>query len=195
MPSDELVVLLDQVARGLEVARLAGVVHRDLKPHNLFHHDGSVWKILDFGVSKVLDSEGTLTGDGIVGTPQYMAPEQASGGQVTHLADVYALGAIAYRCLTGRSPYAFLGPRIRDIPLRLTTPPQGPKTIRGDLPEDLDAVVLKMLALKPDERPATTQAVIEALKGHPLFAHITLTRSERSPIAAMVTDLLDELPD
>jgi hypothetical protein len=105
MPSDEIVVLIDQVARGLEVARVAGVVHRDLKPHNLFHHEGTSWKILDFGVSKVMDSEGTLTGDGIVGTPQYMAPEQASGGQVTHLADVYALGAIAYRCLTGRSPF------------------------------------------------------------------------------------------
>src|SRR5439155_5228684 len=105
MPSDELVILLDQVARGLEVARLAGVVHRDLKPHNLFHHDGTTWKILDFGVAKVMDSEGTLTGDAIVGTPQYMAPEQASGGEVTHLADVYALGAIAYRCLTGRSPF------------------------------------------------------------------------------------------
>ncbi|MEO8554068.1 MAG: serine/threonine-protein kinase, partial [Kofleriaceae bacterium] len=105
LPSDELVLLIDQVARGLEVARLAGVVHRDLKPHNLFHHDHSTWKILDFGVSKVMDSEGTLTGEGIVGTPQYMAPEQASGGHVTHLADVYALGAIAYRCLTGRSPF------------------------------------------------------------------------------------------
>jgi len=105
IPSDELVVLLDQVARGLEVARLAGVVHRDLKPHNLFLHDGATWKILDFGVSKLADSEGTLTGEGIVGTPQYMAPEQASGGQVSHLADVYALGAIAYRCLTGRSPF------------------------------------------------------------------------------------------
>ena len=105
IPSDELVVLLDQVARGLEVARQAGVVHRDLKPHNLFFHAGSTWKILDFGVSKVVGSEGTLTGDGIVGTPQYMAPEQASGGQVTHAADVYALGAIAYRCLTGRSPF------------------------------------------------------------------------------------------
>ena len=105
LPSDELVVLLDHVARGLEVARLAGVIHRDLKPHNLFCHSGGTWKILDFGVSKVLGSEGTLTGEGIVGTPQYMAPEQASGGQVTHAADVYALGAIAYRCLTGRSPF------------------------------------------------------------------------------------------
>ncbi|MEO8706593.1 MAG: serine/threonine-protein kinase, partial [Kofleriaceae bacterium] len=105
IPSDELVVLIDQVARGLEVARLAGVVHRDLKPHNLFLHEGATWKILDFGVSKLVGSEGTLTGEGIVGTPQYMAPEQASGGQVTHLADIYALGAIAYRCLTGRSPF------------------------------------------------------------------------------------------
>ncbi len=105
LPSDELVVLVEQVARGLEVARLAGVVHRDLKPHNVFHHEQRTWKILDFGVSKVLDSEGTLTGEGIVGTPGYMAPEQASGGDVTHLADVYALGAIAYRCLTGRTPF------------------------------------------------------------------------------------------
>jgi len=105
LPSDELVMLIDQVARGLEVARLAGIVHRDLKPHNLFFHGGATWKILDFGVSKVLGSEGTLTGEGIVGTPQYMAPEQASGGQVNHAADVYALGAIAYRCLTGRSPF------------------------------------------------------------------------------------------
>src|SRR5262249_43833071 len=95
LPSDELVVLLDHVARGLEVARLAGVVHRDLKPHNLFLHAGGTWKILDFGVSKLVGTEGTLTGEGIVGTPQYMAPEQASGGQVTHASDVYALGAIA----------------------------------------------------------------------------------------------------
>ncbi|MEO7733027.1 MAG: serine/threonine-protein kinase, partial [Kofleriaceae bacterium] len=64
LPSDELVVLLDHVARALEVARLAGVVHRDLKPQNLFFHASTTWKILDFGVSKLLGSEGTLTGDG-----------------------------------------------------------------------------------------------------------------------------------
>ena len=97
--------MLEQVARGLEVAHGAGVVHRDLKPNNLFLHDAACWKILDFGVAKVFGVEGTLTQNAMIGTPQYMAPEQAAGETVTHLADVYALGAIAYRCLTGRVPY------------------------------------------------------------------------------------------
>jgi eukaryotic-like serine/threonine-protein kinase len=87
------------------VAHDAGVVHRDLKPHNLFLHDATTWKILDFGVAKVFGVEGTLTQNAMVGTPQYMAPEQIAGDAVTHLSDIYALGVIAYRCLTGRVPH------------------------------------------------------------------------------------------
>ncbi|HEX5058242.1 MAG TPA: serine/threonine-protein kinase [Kofleriaceae bacterium] len=167
MPSDELVVLIDQVARGLEVARLAGVVHRDLKPHNLFHHDGSVWKILDFGVSKVLDSEGTLTGEGIVGTPQYMAPEQASGGQVTHLADVYALGAIAYRCLTGRSP--FKGKDLAELVYQVVhTPPARPSTL-GRVSQSIEDVLAVAMAKDPRRRFTSAmsfaQAFIAARRG------------------------------
>jgi hypothetical protein len=167
MPSDELVVLIDQVARGLEVARLAGVVHRDLKPHNLFHHDGSVWKILDFGVSKVLDSEGTLTGEGIVGTPQYMAPEQAVGGQVTHLADVYALGAIAYRCLTGRSP--FKGKDIAELVYQVVhTPPIRPSTL-GRVSTAIEDVLAVAMAKDPKQRFSSAlefaQAFIAARRG------------------------------
>jgi eukaryotic-like serine/threonine-protein kinase len=167
MPSDELVVLIDQVARGLEVARLAGVVHRDLKPHNLFHHDGSVWKILDFGVSKVLDSEGTLTGEGIVGTPQYMAPEQAVGGQVTHLADVYALGAIAYRCLTGRSP--FKGKDIAELVYQVVhTPPVRPSTL-GRVSTAIEDVLAVAMAKDPRKRFRSamelSQAFIAARRG------------------------------
>jgi len=108
LPLAEALAMMGEICAVVDAVHAAGVVHRDLKPQNLFLHAGPAgmtWKILDFGVSKVLGSEGTLTGEGIVGTPQYMAPEQASGGQVTHLADVYALGAIAYRCLTGRSPF------------------------------------------------------------------------------------------
>ncbi len=167
MASDELVALLDQVARGLEVARLAGVVHRDLKPHNLFHHDGSVWKILDFGVSKVMDSEGTLTGEGIVGTPQYMAPEQASGGHVTHLADVYALGAIAYRCLTGRSP--FKGKDLAELVYQVVhTPPLRP-SMHARVSLAIEDVLAIAMAKDPRRRfPSAlsfAQAFIAARRG------------------------------
>ena len=170
MPSDELVLLLDQVARGLEVARLAGIVHRDLKPHNLFHHEGAVWKILDFGVSKVMDSEGTLTGDGIVGTPQYMAPEQASGGQVTHLADVYALGAIAYRCLTGRSP--FKGKDLAELVYQVVhTAPQRPSML-GRVSGPIEDVLAVAMAKDPRKRfPSAlsfAQAFIAARRGKPV---------------------------
>ena len=169
MPSDELVILLDQVARGLEVARLAGVVHRDLKPHNLFHHDGATWKILDFGVSKVMDSEGTLTGEGIVGTPQYMAPEQASGGHVTHLADVYALGAIAYRCLTGRSP--FKGKDLAELVYQVVhAAPQRPSML-GRVSSNIEDVLAVAMAKDPRKRfPSAmsfAQAFIAARRGKP----------------------------
>jgi hypothetical protein len=174
MPSDELVILLDQVARGLEVARIAGVVHRDLKPHNLFHHNGSVWKILDFGVSKVLDSEGTLTGEGIVGTPQYMAPEQASGGNVTHLADVYALGAIAYRCLTGRSP--FKGKDLSELVYQVVhTPPARPSSL-GRVSIAIEDVLAVAMAKDPRRRfPSAlsfAQAFIAARRGKPVVLEI-----------------------
>ena len=160
IPSDEVVVLLDQVARGLEVARLAGVVHRDLKPHNLFCHTGGIWKILDFGVSKLVGSEGTLTGDGVVGTPQYMAPEQASGGEVDHAADVYALGAIAYRCLTGRAP--FKGRDLRELVYQVVhTAPLRPGSLGRVSPLIEDVLALAM-AKDPHRRFASAQQFANA---------------------------------
>jgi serine/threonine-protein kinase len=170
MPSDELVQMLDQVARGLEVARLAGVVHRDLKPHNLFQHESATWKILDFGVSKLVDGEGTLTGEGIVGTPQYMAPEQAQGGTVTHLADVYALGAIAYRCLTGRSP--FKGKDLAELVYQVVhKPPLRPGTL-GRVSGPLEDVLAVAMAKDPKKRfpsaLAFAQAFVAARRGRPV---------------------------
>jgi serine/threonine-protein kinase len=170
LPSDELVVLLDQVARGLEVARVAGVVHRDLKPHNLFLHEGATWKILDFGVSKVMDSEGTLTGEGIVGTPQYMAPEQAQGGHVTHLADVYALGAIAYRCLTGRSP--FKGKDLAELIYQVVHKAPVRPSVLGRVSGALDDVLAVAMAKDPRRRfPSAVsfaQAFVAARRGKSL---------------------------
>ena len=156
---------------GSRCARLAGVVHRDLKPHNLFFHDGATWKILDFGVSKLVGSEGTLTGEGIVGTPQYMAPEQASGGQVTHLADVYALGAIAYRCLTG--PLAVQGPRSRRAGLPGRAHRAGPaRACSGACRVSVEDVLAVAMAKDPRRRfpsaMAFAQAFVGARRGHPV---------------------------
>ncbi|MBX3161741.1 MAG: serine/threonine protein kinase [Deltaproteobacteria bacterium] len=101
----ELDVLVGQICSALERARTAGIVHRDLKPQNIMLA-GGLWKVLDFGIALLADGSGTLTRGGVVGTPAYMAPEQARGEAVDHRADVYALGAIMYRCLTGRVPFS-----------------------------------------------------------------------------------------
>ncbi len=174
IPSDELGVMLDQVSRGLEVARVAGVVHRDLKPHNLFLHEGSTWKILDFGVAKLVGGEGTLTGEGVVGTPQYMAPEQASGGSVTHLADVYALGAIAYRCLTGRSP--FKGKDLAELVYQVVHVPPVRPGVLGKVSRPIEDVLAVAMAKDPRRRfPSAVsfaQAFTAARRGKPLAVDV-----------------------
>jgi serine/threonine-protein kinase len=161
MPLNDVVGMLDQVARGLEVAHDAGIVHRDLKPQNLFLHDSTCWKILDFGVAKVFGVEGTLTRDAMVGTPQYMAPEQAVGENVTHLSDVYALGAIAYRCLTGRVPHgareftALIYQVIRGAPLR-------PGTL-ARVSREVEDVLAVAMAKDPRQRFTSAKEFVEQL--------------------------------
>jgi serine/threonine-protein kinase len=114
-----------------------------------------------------MDSEGTLTGEGIVGTPQYMAPEQASGGHVTHLADVYALGAIAYRCLTGRSP--FKGRDLSELVYQVVhTPPLRPST-HARVSTAVEDVLAIAMAKEPRRRFSSAlsfaQAFIAARRG------------------------------
>jgi len=170
---DDLMTMLDHVARGLEVARTAGVVHRDLKPHNVFRAEfpdrAAVWKILDFGVSKVIGGEGTLTGEGIVGTPQYMAPEQAAGREVTSAADTYAMAAIVYRCVTGRPPFTD-GDLAQLVYKVVHLPPQRPSAF-ARISSALEDVLAVGLAKDPADRfPSATafaQAVAAARFGHP----------------------------
>ena len=137
-------VLTSEVAIGLEAAHAAGIVHRDLKPSNVFHDEkGPRWMILDFGVSKV-GGTGTLTQGAIVGTPAYMAPEQASGEDVDPRADVYALAAILYRVVTGHPPFPGkdVPAMIYDVCFRMPTRP----SLLIDLPTDVDRVLALGLA-------------------------------------------------
>jgi serine/threonine-protein kinase len=114
-------------------------------------------------VSKLLGSEGTLTGEGIVGTPQYMAPEQASGGDVGHTADVYALGAISYRCLTGRSP--FKGRDLAELVYQVVhVAPMRPSAL-GRVPPLIEQVLAIAMAKDPRRRFPSAQAFAAAFIG------------------------------
>jgi serine/threonine-protein kinase len=158
---DAVVELCRQIGAGVDAAAVAGIVHRDLKPQNLFRTREGVWKILDFGVATLADDSGTLTQGGVVGTPSYMAPEQAKGGRVDSRADVYAVAAVAYRCLTGRHPFvapdtpALLYAVVHRMPIR---PGQ-----LGVFDPDLDRWVALALAKNPDERFASGGGVALAL--------------------------------
>lgn len=161
----EVVELVGQIASGLEAARIAGVVHRDIKPRNLFvtttAEGRRVWKILDFGVSKIAESSGTLTQNQIVGTPRYMAPEQASGKGVDHRADQFALAIVAYRAITGRP--AFMGESMPEILYQvLKSTPPAPSTI-ADVPAAVDRVLARAMNKDPEQRFATPLELASAL--------------------------------
>ena len=167
LPLDEVVSLAEQVGLVLEAARVAGIVHRDLKPQNLFlaqqHGAAPAWKILDFGVSRFAGSTGTLTLDQIVGTPGYMSPEQAGGREATHRSDVFSLGAVLYRALTGEP--AFSGPDTPQVLYQVVyRNPVRPSSLAPGLPPDVDLVLALALAKDPAERFASALDVAAALR-------------------------------
>ncbi len=166
MPPEDVVALVAQVGAAIDAARPTGIVHRDLKPQNLIA-SGETWKVLDYGVAALGEQTGTLTQGGIVGTPQYMAPEQARATQVDHRADLYSLGAVAYRALTGRN--AFGG---ADTPALLYavvhTMPEAPSASIA-LGDDVDRWAALALAKDPalrfDSGAALAAALRAALRG------------------------------
>jgi len=167
MSAGEVGDLILQIGAGITAAAQANIVHRDLKPANLFLHRGQ-WKILDFGISRAIDQSDTLTSGHIVGTPSYMAPEQAAGGHVDHCTDLYALAAIAYRCLTGQPPYA--GGEIAETLYRVVhTRPKRPTEIAPHLRVDVDLVLAIGLARRPSDRFGAAVdfagALVDALEG------------------------------
>ncbi len=157
LPPREVLRLVSQVAAGLEHALMARVVHRDLKPQNLFRVESTQdWKILDFGVAKLGEGR-TITQGNLVGTPGYMAPEQIRGGQVDHRADVFALAAVCYRCLTGVP--AFAGDQSRLLYDVVHVQPRQP----SGCSEDVERVLALGLAKSIEDRFASAGQFAEAL--------------------------------
>jgi serine/threonine-protein kinase len=190
MSPEEVVLWLRQVARALVRAHARGIVHRDLKPENLFlthNEDGSpLVKILDFGIAKVAGERMTLTrSNQLLGTPPYMAPEQAdsSGRSVTARADGFALGLVAFRLLVGKT-YWKQG-SITQLLAQLLTEPMPPPSERGSsFGPTFDAWFLRACHRDPSERFASCDEQIEALAAAIHLPEQPLTRpsDQRVPV-------------
>ncbi|HLY94898.1 MAG TPA: Stk1 family PASTA domain-containing Ser/Thr kinase [Gaiellaceae bacterium] len=139
-----------QILQALRFAHLKGIVHRDIKPHNVLVDGDGRLKVTDFGIARAGTSQMTEAGS-IVGTAQYLSPEQARGAAVDQRSDVYSLGIVLYELLTGDVPFS--GDTPVEIAMKhLSQTPEPPSALRSEVPHDLDLVVMRALAKDPEDR-------------------------------------------
>ena len=154
--------IVEKIAQGLAYSHKKGIVHRDLKPDNiLFDANGDPF-ISDFGVAKLTESSGGLTGSGVIGTPAYMSPEQAQGNDIDGRSDVYGLGVIVYQMLSGKQPYSADTP-MGVVVKHITEPVPEILNLLPDLPTEVDGIVKTAMAKDKTMRYATTLDLAKAL--------------------------------
>ena len=166
-----IVAILEPLGEALDYAHLRGVIHRDIKPHNILLTERGYPFLMDFGIAKMLThdtSTSSLTlANTVIGTPEYISPEQAQGLPIDGRADLYSLGVILYECFTGRPP--FRAESVRDTPLGIlirqaSAQPPAPSTINPHVTPTQEAVLLRALAKHPEDRFPTGAALFEALR-------------------------------
>jgi serine/threonine protein kinase len=165
LPLEEIDRLFTQLADALSYAHSYGIIHRDLKPSNaLIDSQGNLF-LTDFGIAKLLESASprlTQT-DAIMGTPAYISPEQAQSARVNQRSDIYSLGIILYEMVTGRVPFVAETP-LAVILKHVSDPLPLPSSLKPDIPETIEKVVLKALAKEPNDRFATVEEFLSAWK-------------------------------
>jgi hypothetical protein len=171
LPPRRVISIARQVAEGVGAAHDLGIVHRDLKPGNILvardRKGGDLVKVVDFGIARAPAEDGqALTQTGmVVGTPEYMSPEQLVGDPVDARTDIYSLGCILYQMLTGEQ--AFEGPTAQRLTRRLTGPPPHPREQIAGVPDELDTVVVMAMGRLPHERYQSMEALRDALLAVP----------------------------
>ncbi len=181
---DETIHVIATLAQTLEAIHEKGVVHRDLKPENVFlvevRGKRPLIKLLDFGIAKLLSAKRlrTLTGE-VLGTPQYLAPEQAAGDSIDHRADIYALGGIAFELLTNEPPFRATA-TLAVLAAHMEERPRAPTEVTANIPAELDSLVVRMLAKAPAERP-TLAEIITTLEDYNLRQSVRALREATLP--------------
>jgi tRNA A-37 threonylcarbamoyl transferase component Bud32 len=195
LPWPRVLHILEQLCEALQAGHDAGIIHRDVKPANFYRvqvgDDPDFIKILDFGIARLANPQDSIvTQTGVVmGTPDFMAPEQAMGKHVDHRADIYSLGASAYALLTGRPPfeganeYDVIYKQLNDDP----APPSEVAPVAANVPRWLDKVILKTLRKDPDERYGSMRELADALREAQALATSPGIRPELPPRAGEAT--------
>ncbi|HEX3770150.1 MAG TPA: serine/threonine-protein kinase [Polyangiaceae bacterium] len=165
----EAVTIFTQVCRALDAAHKKDVVHRDLKPGNIFLCEDKLAKVLDFGMSKLASAESLTQAGYTLGTPEYMAPEQCIGAQVEPRTDIYALGVMMYEALTGELPIVASSRReLLDLHQRQIPVPMRQRRSDLPIPEELDAAVMRCLKKRINERPRSAAVLEQMLAAVPM---------------------------
>ncbi|MBN2499738.1 MAG: protein kinase [Anaerolineales bacterium] len=162
LPLDEMVMLLDQIAKALDYAHSEGVVHRDVKPSNVLMPKPDWALLTDFGLAKMVGGSFMTQSGMTVGTPAYMSPEQGRGEKVDHRSDIYSLGIILYEMATGGVPYTAETP-MAVVVKHIVEPLPMPMDKNPELPEDVQRIILKALAKDPADRFQKAGEIVEAL--------------------------------
>ncbi|MDP2778764.1 MAG: serine/threonine-protein kinase, partial [Anaerolineales bacterium] len=154
--------LIEKIAPGLAYSHKKGIVHRDLKPDNILFDDNGAPFISDFGVAKLIEASGGLTGSGVIGTPAYMSPEQVQGGEIDGRSDVYGLGVIVYQMLSGQQPYSADTP-MGVVVKHITEPVPEILKFVPSLPPAVDEIIKTAMAKDKSNRYSTTIDLAKAL--------------------------------
>jgi hypothetical protein len=190
MALEEVLRLIEGIAAALDHAHERGILHRDVKPRNVLLDEGDWVLLADFGLAKMMAGDEGLTGSGVgIGTPAYMSPEQGQGQTVDARTDIYSLGVVLYEMVTGQLPFDAETP-FAIVMKHITEPLPLPRSLRPDLPEAVERVILKAVAKAPEDRFETAGDLARSLRS----AVAELTPTEPVAAAEAPEETLARLP-